>query len=425
MSRLREFCAACGSLLILAVPNAVRADDYAQWRGPARTGISKETGLLKEWPKEGPKLLWQVKDAGFGFGAPAVAGGKLYLVSNKGKDEEFVQARDAKDGKILWSTPIGKVGFPNQVPSYAGARSTPTVDGNLLYAMGSDGDLACLEIATGKLRWKKNVRTEFGGKYGFWAYAESPLVDGSVLVCTPGGSDATLLAVNKLTGDVIWKSAIPGGDAAGYSSPIVFENGGGKQYVQFVQKGLVGVDAKTGRFLWRYDKTAEKSMASIQTPVAYRDLVYSATGQNGAGLAKIKSTDGRFEAEEIYFSRKLPNAIGGVVLLGETLYGTSAVGLKCVDFSTGAIKWEDRSVGAGSLVAADGLLYLYGENGDVALVEATPEAYREKGRFTPPDRPEKKLEKSWAYPALSDGRLYIRDLGTLWCYDVKEKAGAR
>ena len=202
-----------GCAVWLGATSALAAD-WPQWRGPQRDGISQETGLLKEWPKEGPKLLWQVKDVGYGFSTPAVTKGHLYLLSNKGNDTEFVQALDARNGKPVWSTNIGKVGQPDQQPNYPAARSTPTVDGNLLFALGSDGDLVCMETATGKIHWQKNVQKEFGGKPGVWAYSESPLIDGDTVVCTPGGSQATLLALNKKTGAVFWKSALPEGDMA-------------------------------------------------------------------------------------------------------------------------------------------------------------------------------------------------------------------
>ncbi len=417
--RIAKWSVVCSSAGILAMAYAVKADDYPQWRGPSRTGISKESGLLKEWPKEGPKLLWQLKDVGYGFGAPSVVGSRIYLLSNNGPDEEFVQARDAKDGSIVWTRRIGNVGFPKQVPNYPGARSTPTVAGKLLFVLGSDGDLACLETATGKVRWQKNLRTEFGGMPGVWAYSESPLVDGDAVICTPGGTQATMLALNKDTGQEIWRSAVPSGDFAGYASAVVFETGGVRQYVQFVQKGLIGLDAKTGKLLWRYDKSAERSLANIPTPVTYREMIYSASGAVGGGVTRIKTAGEAFEAEQVYLSRKLPNAIGGSVLLGEYLYGTTGTGLQCVEFATGNVKWEDRAIGAASLLSANGQLYLHGENGDVALVEATPEVYREKGRFTPPDPPERRQARSWAYPVVSNGRLYIRDLGTLWCYDVR------
>ncbi|HEX3998561.1 MAG TPA: PQQ-binding-like beta-propeller repeat protein [Pirellulales bacterium] len=404
----------------LAATVAVAAD-WPQWRGPQRDGISQETGLLQEWPKDGPKLLWQIKDAGSGFSTPSVVGDRLYFLGNKGLDDEFVAARAIKDGSPIWSVTIGKVGNPKQRPSYPGARSTPTVDGELLFALGSDGNLVCLEAASGKVRWKKDLRTDFGGEPGRWAYAESPLVDGDKVVCTPGGSEATIVALNKDTGDVIWKCPIPGGDQAAYSSIVASDAGGVKQYVQFLGKGVVGVDAKTGKFLWRYDNTAKGSPANIPTPLAESNFVYSATGKGGGGLVKIESDAGALKAAQEYFSPKLPTAIGGVVKVGDYLYGTNSQALECVEFKTGKIVWSERGIGAASILSADHRLYLHGENGDVALVDASPDGYKERGRFTPPDRPEGGPGKAWAYPVVANGRLYIRDLDMLWCFDIAAK----
>ncbi|MCX6914276.1 MAG: PQQ-like beta-propeller repeat protein [Verrucomicrobia bacterium] len=401
------------------LPLETRAADWPQWRGPQRNGISAETGLLAEWPKEGPKLVWQVKDIDSGYSTPSVVGDRLYLLSNQGLDNEFVQALDTKGGKRVWSQRIGKVGNPDQQPNYPAARSTPTVDGEQLLAFGSDGDLACLERATGKVRWQKNVRKDYGGQPGIWAYSESPLVDGEAVICTPGGPDATLLALNKNTGELIWKCALPGGEQAAYTSALVIEAGGVRQYVQMLQKGLVGIEAKTGRLLWRYDRTAKGSPAVIPTPVVDGDFIYSAAGRSGGGGVRSKVNGGTFETEQLYFSPKLPTSVGGVLKVGEYLYGTSAGALLCLEFKTGNVKWDDRSIGAAALCYADGRLYLHGENGEVALLEATPEAYREKGRFKPVDQPDRGSSKAWAYPIIADGRLYIRDLGTLWCYDVK------
>jgi outer membrane protein assembly factor BamB len=397
-------------------------DDWPQWRGPQRDGISNETGLLKQWPAEGPKLLWQVKDLGQGYSTPAIVGERLYVIGNKGTADEFVEARNIADGQQVWSARIGKVGNPDQQPSYPAARSTPTIDGESLYALSSDGDIVCLDVASGKPRWQKNVRSEFGGKPGQWAYAESPLIDGDVLVCTPGGAEATLVALNKKTGDAIWKSAVPGGEAAGYASVIAVDAGGVKQYVQFLGKGLVGVDAKTGSFLWRYDRTAKGSPANIPTPVARDGHVYSAANRTGGALVKLLADGRKVQPHEVYFDNKLPCAIGGSVLVGDHLYGTTAQVLVCADFKTGQVKWTDRSIGTGSVCYADGQLYLHGENGDVALVEATADGYQEKGRFTLPDQPNRGSSRAWAYPVISNGRLYLRDMNSLWSYDVKSPA---
>ncbi len=414
--------------LISVFLSTVRASpsDWPQWRGPERNGTSAERGLLKEWPKEGPKLLWQVDDIGDGYSTPSVVGNRIYLMSNRGMENEFVQALSTKDGKPIWTTRVGNVGSPNQNPPYPKARSTPTIDGNFIYALGSDGDLACLETKTGKLRWTKNIRKEFGGQPGEWAYAESPLVDGDVVVVTPGGAQATMIALNKKTGALIWKSAIPGGDAAGYASAVVVNGGGRKQYVQLLTKGMVGVDAQTGEFLWR-NKEVAKGPAQYFTPVARNDYVYGGALGVGGVLVRVKSEGSGIAAEQVYFTRGLPNGIGGAVVVGDTIYGTEAgATLVAADLLTGKVKWQGKGIGWSSIASADGLLFLHGISGEVALVEATPEGYREKGRFTPPAQPKKKQagpfpEGAFAYPVIANGRLYIRDLGTLWAYDVHRR----
>jgi outer membrane protein assembly factor BamB len=281
-----------------------------------------------------------------------------------------------------------------------------------------------LDVRAGKIVWKKNLRRDFGGKPGEWAYSESPLVDGDTIVCTPGGSEATMVALNKKTGEVLWKCALPEGDAAAFASAIIVETGMVKQYVQLLEKGLVGVEAKTGKFLWRYGKAVSKYGANIPTPLSSDIYIYAGSAGTGGGVVKLTAKDRTVQAEEVYFESKLPTAIGGAVKVGNFLYGTTAQALLCIDFATGAVKWEDRAIGAASICSADGRLYLHGENGAVALVEASPEAYREKGHFTPPDEPKRSngMEKAWAYPVVANGRLYIRDLNNLWCYDVG-KAG--
>ncbi len=408
-------------LLVLSAAGGGWAADWPQWRGARRDGVSAETGLLKEWPKEGPRLRWKIADAGTGYSTPAVAGDRLYLLGSEGVENEFVQARTLQDGKLLWTARLGKVGNPKQQPSFPAARSTPTVDGEVLYALGSDGDLACVELSGGRIRWQKSLRTDFAGKPGAWAYAESPLIDGETLICTPGGAEATVVALNKKTGETLWKCATPEGDEAAYASAIVVETGGVRQYVQLLQKGLAGVEAQTGKLLWRYSKPTSRFNANIPSPLATDGLVYAGSAGTGGGAVRLKARDGGVEAEQVYFEAKLPTAIGGVVKVGDCLYGTTAQAMLCLDFASGQIKWQERALGAASLCVADGRLYLHGENGEAALVEPSPEGYREKGRFTPPDQPKRAnaMEKAWAYPVVANGRLYLRDHGVLWCYEVK------
>jgi outer membrane protein assembly factor BamB len=414
------------SVILCLFTAGTAAADWPQWRGPERSGVSKETGLLKQWPANGPKLIWQVNDLGDGYSTPVVVGTRIYMMSNRGLDNEYVQAISTTDGKVIWTTRVGNVGNPEQNPSYPKARSTPTIDGDVLYALGSDGDLACLETKTGKLRWTKNLRKEFGGQPGEWAYAESPLVDGDMVIVTPGGPDATLVALSKKTGALIWKSAVPGGDPAGYASAIVVQAAGRKQYVQLLSQGLVGVDAKTGQFLWRY-KDVAKGPAQYFTPVSFGDYVYGGALGVGGGTVRLKANGDGVTAEQVYFVRGLPNGPGGAVFLGGYLYGTEVTQkLVAVEFATGKIVWQQENFGWGSVAAADGMLYIHLVSGPFILVEATPAGYREKGRFTPPAPPQHAkngdfAEAAFAYPVIANGRLYIRDLATLWAYDIKTK----
>jgi len=424
LSSTAALCLCFSAVLTSSAGVGASTSDWPQWRGPERDGTSKEGGLLRRWPAGGPKLLWQVNDIGDGYSTPVVVGTRIYLLSNRGMENEFVQALSTRDGKVVWTTRVGNVGNPNQNPPYAKARSTPTVDGDFLYALGSDGDLACLEARGGRIRWQKNLRTEFGGQPGEWAYAESPLIDGDAVVVTPGGAQATMVALNKKTGALIWKSAIPGGDPAGYASAIAVQGGGRRQYVQLLSKGLVGVDARTGQFLWRYKEVA-KGPAQYFTPVGRDGYVYCGALGVGGGLVRFKPDGGGVAAEQVYYERGLPNGIGGAVAVGGHLYGTEAgQRLVAAEFTTGKVRWRAEGFGWASVAYADGHLYLHLVNGDFALVEATPEGFREKGRFTPPAQPKHKQvgpfpEMAFAYPVIANGRLYIRDLGTLWAYDIK------
>jgi outer membrane protein assembly factor BamB len=395
------------------------AADWPQWRGPQRNGHSSETLLLGEWPPDGPKLLWQVNDVGAGFSTPSVAGGRIYLLGNEGLTNEFALALSAKDGRRRWSARLGKVGRPEQNPNYPGARSTPTVDGHLLYALGSDGDLVCLETASGKQRWRKQLGLEFAGRPGDWAYAESPLVDGDALICTPGGSNATIIALNKMSGALIWKCALPEADDAGYASVVVAEFSGVRQYVQFLAKGLAGVEANTGKLLWRYARTAKGAPGVAMTPLVSDGCIFSSTAVAGGALIRPVKKDGTFVAEEIYFNPQLRFDMGGVVKVGDYFYGTAGPSGMCVEFKTGATRWKERTKSF-SWLAADGRLYAHAEDNNVVLLEPTPEAYREKGRFTSQNRPAAHGDfTALTYPVLDDRRLYIRELNSLWCYDVK------
>jgi outer membrane protein assembly factor BamB len=389
------------------------AGDWPQWRGPHRDDISTETGLLKEWPAGGPPLVWKATGLGAGHGGIAVAGGKVFTTGDKGESGLAV-ALNVTDGQVAWTAKIGK---PGGGPP--GPRSTPTVDGNWVFVLGQHGDWVCLESATGKEVWRKHLVKDFGGKHGGWLYAESPLVDGNQVVCTPGGSRGAVVALNKKTGEVVWQSK-EFTDAAEYSSIIIATLGGTRQYVQFTGQSVAGMAPDTGKLLWRAPRQGQT--ATVPTPIVHDDHVYVASGYGvGCNLFKITKTGDEFKAEEVYANKVMVNHHGGVVRIGEYLYGHSdGKGWVCQEFKTGNQVWSDKSVGKGSLTCADGHLYLRGEGGKgpIALVEATPDGYKQKGRF---DQPDRSKENSWPHPVIAGGKLYIRDQDVLLCYDVKAK----
>jgi outer membrane protein assembly factor BamB len=398
--------------LALAFAFCSLAADWPQWRGPDRSGISKDTGLLKEWPKDGPTLRWKATDIGTGYSSPSVFGGRVYLQTTR-NNEELALALDEKTGKQVWSTAIGKVG-KNEGPQYPGTRSTPTVDGDRLYCLASDGELNCLDT-DGKVLWHKSLVRSLAGKVGYWAYSESVLIDGDKVVCTPGGSEATLAALNKKTGEVIWKGPVPRGGIADYASIMPVEAAGRKQYVQFLREGVVGMDAKTGKFLWRYDRTVDPG-ANILTPVVQDDKVFTAGSRTGGGLVRLSAEGDGVKVTEVWFDKATAASIGGAVLVDGYLYGTSGPNLFCAEFVSGRVKWTNRSVGPASVCFADGRLYVRGHSsGEVALVEPSPEGYKEAGRFKQPDR--SKIQ-AWPHPVVANGGLYLRDQGVLFCFDV-------
>ncbi len=407
--------------VILALSGSLYGADWPQWRGPDRTDISKEKGLLKTWPKDGPKLLWQFKDAGGAYSGPAIVGDRLYCCGSDEK-HEFVFALNVKTGKKEWSTEFSS-GYSHGRGD--GPRGNATVDGDFVYVLGGGGELACLQAKDGKLVWSKNLIKDLGGKMmSGWGYSESVLIDGEQLICTPGGSNGSLAAFDKKTGAVLWRSKGVT-DAAAYSSVIIAEVNGVKQYIQMTGKGVVGVAPKDGKVLWHYTE-GQYQTAVIPTPI-YRDNHVYITRGYGVGCDMIKltlSTDGTFKAEKAYANKNMVNHHGGVILLGDYLYGYSdKKGWVCQDFKSGAIKWVDNKFDKGSVTYADGKLYCYSESdGTVVLSEANPDGWKEVSRFKLPEKSarHKGQVMYWTHPVVSNGRLYIRDQDLIFCFDVSD-----
>ena len=393
---------------------ALHAADWPQWQGPDRTRLSKETGLLKQWPDAGPRIVWTATELGSGFGSMAVAGERVYLQSSNGRNSGVI-ALNRTDGKVVWLKGIGPA-HANNLGS--GPRSTPTVDGDRVYVLTENGDLACLRVVDGTILWQRNILRDFRGRQIQWLISESPLVDGPHVVVSPGGPGAGMVKLDKMTGATVWTSRDLG-DAAGYSSVIVADVAGIRTYMTFTASAGVGVRASDGKLMFRYGEAANRT-ANIATPVFSNNKVFFTSGYDtGGGLLELSSQDGEMvSARQVYFTRDMRNHHGGVVLVDGYLYGFNDAILTCLDFATGKAKWRARSVGKGTVISADGHLYIQGENNAVALAEATPEGYREKGRLKIPD----KGRPSWAAPVVSDGRLYVRNQDILLAYDIREGA---
>jgi outer membrane protein assembly factor BamB len=390
--------------------------DWPQWRGPERDGKSRETGLLQSWPEGGPRQLWKATGLGGGYAAPSVANGRIFGAGYRGSDE-FVWALGENDGKEIWS--VKTAGAERNIGYPEGPRATPTIDGDSLYTLSAGGVFVCLGTADGQQRWSKDFKNDFGGRMmSGWGFSESPLVDGEKVVCTPGGTKGTVVALNKKTGAVIWQTK-DFTDRAAYASLIVAEIGGVRQYIQLTDRRVVGIAANDGKVLW--DASRPGRTAVIPTPIYHDDQVFVTSGYGvGCNLFKISHDNGVFKATEVYANHDIENHHGGVVLVGDYLYGHSdSRGWVCMEFKTGKVMWTNKGVGKGSVSFADGMLYTRSEGraGTVALVEATPTAYKENGRF---DQPERSSKNSWPHPVIANGKLLLRDQSILFCYDIKK-----
>lgn len=395
-------------------PEGDETAPWPQFLGPNRDNQSNETGLLKRWPENGPKLLWTANGLGAGYSSVSVAQGLVFTMGNRPQGESILALR-LDNGAGVWEAAIGPT-FREGMGD--GPRGVPTVEGETLYALGASGDLACAETRTGKIRWRKNILTEFEGNPIKWGICESVLIDGDRLICTPGGKQAAMVALNKVTGKVLWKAVVPGGSDAGYASSVAMEVGGVRQYVQFMQRGTVGIRAEDGKFLWANDSSANPT-ANCSAPVWQDDMVFTASDYGtGGAMLKLASSGKTTTATLAYRTNKMKNHHGGMVALKGFLYGADDATWTCLDLATGTVKWQNRSVGKGSLTLADGKLILRSESGPVALVEATAEDYREISQFAPGSPSGK---QTWPYPVVAAGRLFLRDQDILQCYDLRQE----
>jgi outer membrane protein assembly factor BamB len=398
--------------LPLTIGNTAADTEWPQWRGPLRDGKSSETGLLKAWPEKGPAVTWAISNLGEGYGSLAIRGERIY-VQGTSEAKSTVFCLNRADGKQIWSVAFG----PRLDQDKGnGPRGTPTLDGDRLYVLTENGDLACLKASDGSRVWGKNILKEYGGSNPRWLVSESPLIDGEKLIVSPGGKEAGIVALDKLTGKEIWRTKELSAETS-YASNIIAEVGGVRGYINFTSSAAVGVRASDGKLMWSYSN-ANNRVANCATPVfADNKVFFSSAYGTGGALLNLTAEKGEVKATEAYFTKEMQNHHGGMVLVDGYLYGFSNAILTCIEFNTGKVMWKDRSVGKGSLTYADGMLYLLGEKQLVGLAEANPKAYTEKGRFPINDRG----WDSWAHPVVLGGKLYIRNQNELTCYDVKGK----
>ena len=412
-------------LAALAAIAPAAAADWPTFRGADRTGVAADTDLLETWPAEGPPLVWKAEGAGRGYSSPAIAGERIYTLgdglSTAADADEYLSCFDRGTGRQLWKT---KTGQPwNEGPeSWQSSRSTPTVDGDAVYVLTPHGQLVACGTADGRELFRVDLKARFGGRKGDgWGYSESVLIDGRRLVCTPGGEQATLVALDKKTGETIWVCAVPGDRGAGHASIVKATLAGKTIYVQTTASGALGVAAADGRALWTYP--IEATTAVIPTPIVRGDLVFFSAGY-GRGGALLRQVPGNpVTIQEVYgLKKELANKHGGIVLVGDHLYGgmdDQAIPF-CAELATGRIVWKHRGSGKDSMAvaAADGHLYARYADGTMALLKADPAGYAEAASFTIPgsgDRP------SWAHPVIVDGRLYLREGDAILCYDIRAR----
>ena len=386
--------------------------DWPQWRGPDRNGLSKESGLLQQWPASGPPLVWSISSLGAGYGSLAIKDDRIFVQGSNGR-QSIIYVLSRADGKGVWSKALGPAGNNDRGP---GPRGTPTVDGDRVYVLTENGDLACLKTLDGTAVWQRNILKDFGGRNIEWEISESPLVDGNNVIVTPGGRGAGMVALDKLTGATVWTSKDLS-DEAGYASAVVGDVQGVRTVMALTAEAGVGVRASDGKLMWRYRQVANRT-ANITTPIFSDNKVfYSSAYDAGGALLGLTAQNGEVKAQEIYFTREMQNHHGGVLLINGYLYGFNNSILTCLEFSTGKMMWRNRSVGKGSLTYADGHLYIESEDNVVGLADASPTGYREKGRFRIPDQG----LPSWAHPVVAGGRLYIRNQRTLSEYDIRAR----
>jgi len=398
--------------VLAAILGLAHADDWPQFRGPQRDGVSRETNLLKSWPEGGPTRLWLSTNLGAGYSSPAIVGERLYILGQR-NGAQWLLCLDAKSGKERWATRLGTA-YTNEFGD--GPRGTPTVTGGRVFGIGANGEVVCAGADNGREHWRTNL-IDLGGKVPGWGYSESPLVDGSCAVCTPGGEHGAVVALDTKTGRLLWQSK-QFTDEAQYTSLMLLEKSGVRQYISGNREHVVGLAATDGRLLWQQD--FRSSVVVSQSPIVSGDQIYMvAAGGTGCKAVRLTELDA---VEVVYANKVMKNLPGGVVLFAGHIYGYSeSIGWVCQNWLTGNEVWSSKALEKGCLTIADGMIYCVTEDhGAVALAEASPSGWKEHSRFVLAPQSERRAVKGqvWTPPVIAHGRLYLRDQEKVWCFDI-------
>ncbi len=398
---------------VMIVGSMAFAGDWPQWRGLDRTGISPEKGLLQKWPENGPEMLWSFDSLGEGFSSVAIVGDTVYTTGMIDTDGYIFAI--TLDGKLRWKKKYG----PEWEKSYPGVRSTPTIHQGRIYVMSGRGRLVCLDAKTGNEKWAVDTVAKLGGKILKFGIAESILIDGNNAICTPGGTNASLVAVDKMTGKTVWQTKGLSYESA-YCSPILIKRGATRLIVTMTQKAVVAVDAETGDVLWQRPYTTKYGVHAL-TPVYQADkgyLYFGSSSGGGGGMLKL-AEDGKTMSPG-WYDKDLTCHHGGAVLVDGHVYESSGKGQwTCIEIGSGKVMYDVPGIGKGALLYADGMLYCYGMNGTVCLVKPDPAGYEIVSSF----KISKGNDQHWAHPVIANGRLYIRHGTSLIAFDVKKKSG--
>lgn len=387
---------------------SILAQTPTKWRGPNGNGVYDETGLLKEWPASGPEIIWSYDALGEGHSSPAIANGLIYLSGMEG-ETGFVYAL-TPDGNLKWKKSYGEEFHE----SYPGSRSTPVIAGDLLYIYSGKGDLTCMDAGSGDIKWQKNAFDDFDGKNIRWGVTETVVVDGDKVYFTPGGKKNNVVALNRLTGEVIWSS--PGkGEVSAYCTPLLVDLPSRKLLVTHTADHIIGVDTKDGKMLWSYPFT-NRWQVHANTPIFYKGDLFCFSGYGQGGVKLNLSEDGS-KVEKAWFNEHLDSRIGGMVVLDGYLYGSGDNNRewRCVNWETGEETYASKDIGKGVVIADDNMLYCYSDRGELGLAKATSEEFN----LVSKTRVELGSAQHWSHPVINNGRLYLRHGNTLLVYKIK------